>query len=106
MSENGSNQSNNQSKLGPVQRIKKNKRNRDVSVDSGVSRRAFLTYLGASSAALAAGSAGIFTKEAGAQEFAGAASTPFRYGDPRYLTFFTPIEPTEADELVLPSGFR
>lgn len=102
MSENGSNQSN----LGPVQRIKKDKRDRDVSVDSGVSRRAFLTFLGAGSAALAAGSAGIFTKEAGAQEFAGAASTPFRYGDPQYLTFFTPIAPTEADELVLPPGFR
>ena len=102
MSKNGSNQSN----LGPVQKIKKDKRDRDVSADSGVSRRAFLTYLGAGSAALAAGSAGIFTKEAGAQEFAGAASTPFRYGDPQYLTFFTPIEPTDADELVLPSGFR
>ena len=102
MSENGADQS----KLGPVQRIKKDKRGRDASVDSGLSRRAFLTYLGAGSAALAAGSAGIFTKEAGAQEFASAASTPFRYGDPQSLTFFTPIEPTDADELVLPSGFR
>jgi uncharacterized protein len=93
-------------RLGNVQKIKKEKRDRDVSVGSDVSRRGFLTFLGAGSAALAAGSAGIFTGEAGAQEFAGAASTPFREAQLRKINFFTPIEATDADELVLPEGFR
>jgi secreted PhoX family phosphatase len=93
-------------KLGNVQKIKKDKRDRDVSVGSGMSRRGFLTFLGAGSAALAAGSAGGFTKEAGAQEFAGAASTPFREEVLSSIGFFTPIEATDADELVLPAGFR
>lgn len=93
-------------RIGNVQKIKKEKRDRDVSVGSDVSRRGFLTFLGAGSAALAAGSAGVFTGEAGAQEFAGAASTPFREEQLRKLSFFTPIEATDADELVLPEGFR
>jgi secreted PhoX family phosphatase len=89
-----------------VQQIKKGKRDRDVSPDSGISRRGFLTFLGAGSAALAAGSAGVFPNEAAAQEFAGAASTPYRESELRQINFFNPIQPTDADELVLPPGFR
>ncbi|MGI8649021.1 MAG: PhoX family protein [Rubrobacter sp.] len=94
--------------LGKVQRIKKDKRDRDASVESGLSRRSFLTYLGAGSAALAAGSTGILTgKEAAAQQFAGGASTPFREDSVGHVQlFFNPIEATDADELVLPEGFQ
>jgi len=92
-----------------VQRIKKEKRDRRADVTPGMSRRSFLTFLGAGSAALAAGSAGVATRPAGAQAegFAGAASTPYRSGSARAFELsFEPIEPSSADELVLPEGFK
>ena len=96
-------------KLGAVQKIKKEKRDREVGVDSEVSRRGFLTFLGAGSAALAAGSAGVFPREAGAQagasQFVAGASTPYREPLGR-INFFSPIAPSDADELILPEGFR
>jgi hypothetical protein len=95
-------------KWSGVQRIKKEKRERRADVSPGVTRRSFLTFLGAGSAALVAGSAGVATGPAGAQEgFSGAASTPYR-GDSAgsFGLSFEPIEPTDADELVLPEGFK
>ena len=91
-----------------VQKIKKEKRDRRVEAAPGMTRRSFLTYLGVGSAALAAGSAGVAAGPAGAQEgFAGAASTPYRVGPgDGFALSFDPIEPTDADKLVLPEGFK
>jgi len=90
-----------------VQEIKKEKRARQLEPTTpGMSRRNFLTYLGAGSAALAAGSAGVFTREAQAHTaFAGAASTPYPQQYAGYQISFEPIAPTDADELVLPPGY-
>ncbi|MBA2441093.1 MAG: DUF839 domain-containing protein [Rubrobacter sp.] len=72
-----------------------------------MSRRSFLTFLGAGSAALAAGSAGVLPKSAEAQQFSAGASTPFRDDAAGAVKlFFNPIERTDADELVLAEGFR
>ena len=95
-------------KRSGVQQVKKEKRDRRADVSPGMTRRSFLTYLGAGSAALAAGSAGATAGPAGAQEgFLGAASTPYT-GDSAgsFGLSFEPIEPTDADELVLPEGFK
>jgi len=94
-------------KIG-VQGIKKEKRDRRADVPPGMTRRSFLTYLGVGSAALAAGSAGVLNKPAGAQEgFTGAASTPYRSASAgSFGLSFDPIEPSDADELVLPGGFK
>ena len=92
-----------------VQQIKQEKRDRLVEpAPEGMSRRNFLTYLGVGSAALAAGSTGITARPAGAQEgFTGAASTPYGSTSAEISELsFTPIEPTAADELVLPEGFK
>jgi len=96
-------------KRSGVQQVKKEKRDRRADVSPGMTRRSFLTYLGAGSAALAVGSAGVGTGTAGAQEgeFAGAASTPYGSASARISGLsFEPIEPTDADELVLPEGFK
>ena len=95
-------------KWSGVQRIKKEKRERRADVSPGVTRRSFLTFLGAGSAALAAGSAGLMSGPAGAQEgFSGAASTPYRNDSAgSFGRSFEPIEPTDPDELVLPEGFK
>ena len=93
-----------------VQRIKSEKR--EVQVDpapAGMTRRRFLTYLGTGSAALAAGSSGVLAgcSEGEEQEAAQSGSSngqaaPAQGGGP---TFFSPIEPSDADEVVLPEGF-
>ncbi|MBA2377111.1 MAG: DUF839 domain-containing protein [Rubrobacter sp.] len=90
-----------------VKEIKADKRNREVKpVAGGVTRRQFLTYLGAGSTALAAASAGVAPKSAEAQEFVGGASTPYKnYGAGSFQPAFGPIAPTDADELILPAGF-
>ncbi len=96
-------------KKASVQQIKKEKRDRRVEpVPEGMSRRSFLTFLGAGSAALAAGSAGVTARPTEAQEgFTGAASTPYEDTSAEISELsFTPIEPTDADELVLPEGFK
>src|ERR687894_1842036 len=96
---------------GPsVRRIKSGKRNLPVEpAPAGMSRRRFLTFLGTGSAALAAGSAGVLTgcaegEEQGSQKGASAATGGKSGGKPS--SSFQPIEPTDADELVLPEGFR
>ena len=91
-----------------VQGIKKEKRDRRADVTPGMTRRSFLTYLGAGSAALAAGSAGVLNKPAEAQEgFTGAASTSYEGESARgFELAFDPIEPSDADELILPEGFK
>jgi secreted PhoX family phosphatase len=84
-----------------TQRIKAEKRAKDVApAPGGLTRRRFLTFLGTGSAALAAGSAGVLPKEAEAKPAAGGPDD----GQSDAL-FFTPIEPSAADELVLPEGY-
>ena len=70
-----------------------------------MTRRRFLTYLGTGSAALAAGSSGVLAgcSEGEEQEAAQSGSSngqaaPAQGGEP---TFFSPIEPSDADEVVL-----
>jgi secreted PhoX family phosphatase len=84
-----------------VQQTKKEKRDLHIEPASvGMSRRRFLTFLGTGSAALLAGSSGILTGCAKSEvEAAGA------HADGEEL-FFEPIEPSDADELVLPEGFK
>ncbi len=101
-------------KESSVQRIKREKRLHPIEpVPSGLSRRRFLTFLGTGSAALAAGSAGVLTscaegeeqgsKDQGSQKGASASTGGEAGGKP---SPFQPIEPSDADELVLPEGFR
>jgi secreted PhoX family phosphatase len=97
-----------------VVRIKREKRERQVNpAPASLTRRRFLTFLGAGSAALAAGSAGVPTgvpangsgggegveilgpAEAQAGQSSGGAGLPF-----------APIEPSGADDVVLPEGFK
>ena len=98
-----------------VQRTKREKRLHPVEpVPSGLSRRRFLTFLGTGSAALAAGSAGVLSgcaqgkeqgsKDQGSQKGASASTGGKAGGKPS--SSFQPIEPSDADELVLPQGFR
>lgn len=97
-----------------VQRTKREKRLHPIEpVPSGLSRRRFLTFLGTGSAALAAGSAGVLSgcapgeeqgsKDQGSQKGASASTGGKAGGKP---SSFQPIEPSDADELVLPEGFH
>ena len=94
---------------GPdIQRIKSEKRNQRVEPGPlGMTRRRFLTYLGAGSAALTAGSAGVLPGSAEAQQQgankAGAQNGKAASGGGAP---FKPIEPSDADELVLPEGYK
>ena len=100
-------------KQGPdVRRIKQEKRDRRAEpAPAGMTRRRFLTFLGAGSAALTAGSAGVLTScgaegqgGEGAPESANAgARGQAAEGD---ASFFKPIEASAADDVVLPEGFR
>jgi secreted PhoX family phosphatase len=94
-----------------VQRIKKEKRDKTVEpAPAGLTRRRFLTYLGAGSAALTAASTGVLAGCAEGQQgegaadgsAGGAAQGNAGSGEP----FFRPIEASDADELVLPEGYR
>ena len=88
-----------------VVRIKREKRERHVEpAPAGLTRRRFLTFLGAGSAALAAGSAGVPTAGAGDAPAIGGISEA-RASQASRLSF-TPIEPTGDDEVVLPRGFK
>ena len=99
-------------KNGPdVQRIKQEKR--DLAQDpapAGMTRRRFLTFLGAGSAALTAAGTGVLTGCAEGQggNGAGAASAAAqeRAAEGDSPTFFRPIEASDADDLILPEGFR
>jgi secreted PhoX family phosphatase len=94
-----------------VQRIKKQKR--DVRVEpapAGMTRRRFLTYLGTGSAALAAGSTGVLAGCSEDQE-EGATRSGSSNGEPAPVqggrpAFFEPLEPSDADDVVLPEGFK
>jgi hypothetical protein len=95
-------------KRSSVSQVKKEKRDRRADVTPGMTRRGFLTYLGVGSAALAAGSTGVLPRTVGARDnFSGAPSTPYRdetAGD--FELSFDPIEPTDADKLVLSEGYK
>ncbi len=107
-------------KSGPsIMRTKAEKRSRELGAveggegsAEGMSRRRFLTFLGTGSAALAAGSAGILTGCSEGQESAkgeggegasgGGGAAPGSGGGP----FFTSIEPSDEDDLIVPEGFE
>jgi uncharacterized protein len=94
-----------------VRRIIQEKRNLLIEpAPSSMTRRRFLTFLGAGSAALTAGSAGVLTGCAGGQEEGtrnSSSGKAARAGetDGGSQPFFRPIEASDADELVLPEGF-
>ena len=97
-----------------VKRIKKEKRDQPVEpAPAGMSRRRFLTFLGTGSAAMAAGSAGMLTgcaqsEERGSKDQGSQTGESARTGGAAggRSASFKPIEPSDADELVLPEGFR
>ncbi len=94
-----------------IQRIKQHKRDVRVAPSpAGLSRRRFLTFLGTGSAALAAGSTGVLAGCSESQEgnaangnAGGEGAKAPAGGDGPY--FFRPVEPTDADDVVLPDGF-
>ncbi|MDT9724944.1 DUF839 domain-containing protein [Xylanibacillus composti] len=69
-----------------------------------MNRRTFLTYLGSGAAALAAASAGLGSLTDKVQ--AATADHLFGFKTNRVSGYFNPIDPTDRDELVLPSGFK
>jgi secreted PhoX family phosphatase len=97
-----------------AQQTKKEKRDLHIEpAPAGMSRRRFLTFLGTGSAALAAGSSGILAGCAKSEEEGAAnkgsskeeaAQAPV--GGDGKQPFFEPIEPSDADELALPGGFK
>ncbi len=96
-----------------VRRIKREKRDQTIEpAPAGMSRRRFLTFLGVGSAALTAGSTGVLAGCAEGQQDGGGATNGSGDGDQGSAgggsseTFFRPIEATDADELVLPEGYR
>ncbi len=95
-----------------VTRIKREKRERRVDPTSaGLTRRRFLTFLGAGSAALAAGSAGVPATGTGAgggaEVVGGISKARAAQGSSSLVGLsFTPIQPTGQDDLVLPEGFK
>ncbi|MCQ6560817.1 PhoX family protein [Paenibacillus mendelii] len=68
-------------------------------------RRTFLTYLGSGAAALAVASSGlgVLSGKASAES---AANHLFGFKTNKVSGYFEPIEPSSADELILPKGFR
>jgi secreted PhoX family phosphatase len=93
-----------------VVRIKREKRERHVEpTPVGLTRRRFLTFLGAGSAALAAGNAGTPTMSVpvgstgDAAVIGGIAEAEAAQAS---RLSFTPIEPSGDDEVVLPRGFK
>ncbi len=98
---------------GPsVRRIKQEKRDVEVGPADGMSRRRFLTFLGTGSAALAAGSSGVLVgcaegEEQGQQGQASQESGSSGGAAGRQArAAFTPVQPSEDDDIVLPDGFR
>jgi uncharacterized protein len=90
-----------------VVRIKREKRGRALeSVPVGMTRRRFLTFLGTGSAALAAGSAGAPLSDAGGGDTPVVEGVSKAQAAQASRLFFTPIEPTGEDDLVLPQGFK
>lgn len=101
-------------KKGPdVQRIKQEKRERQMEpAPAGMTRRRFLTFLGAGSAALTAGSTGVLAGCASGEEQGAAQPESSNGGQTQGSAgsgsepFFRPIEPSDADELLLPEGYK
>ena len=100
-------------KNGPdVQRIKQEKC--DLAQDpapAGMTRRRFLTFLGAGSAALTAGGTGVLAGCARGQQGNGAGENASAAAQGRAAggdspVFFQAIEASDADDLILPEGFR
>ncbi len=69
-------------------------------------RRKFLSYLGTGAAALAAASAGLGTLEGKASAASKTADHLFGYKSNRVSGYFEPIQPSDADQLILPKGFE
>ncbi|AHY45459.1 putative phosphatase [Rubrobacter radiotolerans] len=99
-------------KNGPsILRTKAEKRSRSLAPAQGrMSRQKFLTFLGTGSAALALGSSGLLPEPAAAQEPATEANeetpTASSAGSGESCgPFFSALEPTDADDLVLAEGF-
>ncbi|HKH12977.1 MAG TPA: alkaline phosphatase PhoX [Rubrobacter sp.] len=101
---------------GPsIQRIKKEKRDREVEPPEGMSRRRFLTFLGTGSAALAAGSSGVLVgcaegeeggRQDGQQQENGSSGSAGSSGGQKAAASFGPIQPSDEDDIKLPDGFR
>ncbi len=95
-----------------VVRIKREKRERRLeSAPAGMTRKRFLTFLGAGSAALAAGSAGAPTMgvpvgSTGSRDAAVIGGITEAQAAQASRLSFTPIEPTGEDDVVLPEGFK
>ncbi|NMO95909.1 PhoX family protein [Paenibacillus lemnae] len=69
-------------------------------------RKTFLSYLGTGTAALAAASAGLGMLEGKASAMSGTADHLFGFKTNRVSGYFNPIEPADADQLVLPKNFK
>ncbi|MDP4097800.1 DUF839 domain-containing protein [Paenibacillus sp. P96] len=69
-------------------------------------RKTFLSYLGTGATALAAASAGLGVLEGKASAMSGTEDQLFGFKTNRVSGKFDPIEPTKADELVLPKNFK
>ncbi|MBG9793283.1 hypothetical protein ABD76_12460 [Paenibacillus dendritiformis] len=69
-----------------------------------MNRRTFLAYLGSGAAALAAASAGLGSFEGTAE--ARTADHLFGFKSNRVSGYFDPIDPSDADELILPKGYK
>lgn len=68
-------------------------------------RRTFLSYLGTGAAALAAASAGLGTLEGKASAKSPTADHLFGMTTNKVSGYFEPIQPSQADELILPRGY-
>jgi uncharacterized protein len=87
-----------------VVRIKREKRERPMKLaPAGMTRRRFMTFLGAGSAALVARSTGTPTGTRDTPTIGGTSEA--RAAQTSRLSF-TPIEPSGDDEVVLPRGFK
>ncbi|CAG7649819.1 PhoX family protein [Paenibacillus allorhizosphaerae] len=75
-------------------------------MNKNMDRRTFLSYLGTGAAALAAASAGLGTLEGKASAMSPTADHLFGYRTNKVSGYFDPIEPSKADELLLPKGFK
>jgi uncharacterized protein len=96
-----------------AQQVKKEKRDLHIEpAPAGMSRRRFLTFLGTGSAALAAGSSGVLAgcaksqEEGATNEASPKEEAQAPVGGEGNKPFFEPIEASDADELVLPKGFK
>lgn len=69
-------------------------------------RKTFLSYLGTGATALAAASAGLGILDGKASAMSGTANHLFGFKTNRVSGHFDPIEPSSADQLILPKNFK